>query len=188
MNENSKSDLSVDLNLFQTKVAKWGTIVGVALILLGIASLAFPFVTALAIEIWFGITFLLVGTILLTQAWQNRGHSSVAFEMIWGLIYLIGGGVMLLMPLDGIMTMALILGTVFVLDGIGRFALAAKAFATQRRGLWLFDGSISILLGGLILWNWPGDSAWIIGVLVGIRLLLAGLVAILVSNLIRRAA
>jgi uncharacterized membrane protein HdeD (DUF308 family) len=168
----------------RNQVSKWGTVVGIVLMVLGLASLMMPGITALAIEVWLAISFLIVGAALLFQAVQNKGHGSIWFEIIWGMIYLMGGATLLLLPKSGIITIALILGVVFVLDGIGRIMFASQAFADQRKTWWIVDGVLAIVLGGIILANWPGDSAWIIGVLVGLRLLITGLVTLVVANML----
>ncbi|QEG23401.1 HdeD family acid-resistance protein [Mariniblastus fucicola] len=175
-----------DPAVFMNKVAKWGTIIGGVLCTLGLFSLLLPTVMAIAIEIWLAVTLLCVGASLLALAFQNRGYGSVAFEAIWGTIYVIAGLALLLMPMSGVITIALILGVVFILDGIGRIIFASQAFATERKVWWIFDGVVAILLGGIILANWPGDSAWIVGVLVGLRLLFTGAITILVSSLLRK--
>ena len=40
---------------------------------------------------------------------------------------------------------------------------------------WLvFSGAVAVILGVLILRDWPGTAQWLVGLLVGIRLIFAG--------------
>ena len=168
------------------KISNWGTGIGIILVLLGLLSLVLPGATAMAIEIWLAILFLCVGVSLIAKAFQNRTSNSMMFELVWGAVYFLGGLTLLLVPKSGIMTLALILGVVFFLDGIFRIALASKAYPDQRKTWWIFDGVLAIVLGGIILWHWPGDSVWIIGMLVGIRLLVTGMVTVFLASSLRR--
>ena len=38
----------------------------------------------------------------------------------------------------------------------------------------MFNGLVSLALGGLIVAQWPSDAAWVIGLLLGIDLVFGG--------------
>jgi uncharacterized membrane protein HdeD (DUF308 family) len=50
----------------------------------------------------------------------------------------------------------------------------------------LFDGIMTLLLGFLIGYPWPLSSAWAIGTLVGINLLVSGFTRLMYSIAVRR--
>jgi uncharacterized membrane protein HdeD (DUF308 family) len=52
---------------------------------------------------------------------------------------------------------------------------AAAAGQGSARGLVLADGLITALLGGLLVAEWPSDSLWAVGTLLGISLFFSGI-------------
>ena len=50
----------------------------------------------------------------------------------------------------------------------------------------LVDGIITLLLGLLIYAQWPTSSAWAIGTLVGISMIISGLTRIMLSFAVRK--
>jgi uncharacterized membrane protein HdeD (DUF308 family) len=55
----------------------------------------------------------------------------------------------------------------------------------------LVNGIVALLLGGLILLQWPSSAAWAIGTLVGVYLLMTGITRLIFGlagrRLIKRA-
>ena len=51
----------------------------------------------------------------------------------------------------------------------------------------LFNGVVSILLGGLIWYDGPGAAVWIIGTLVGIHLIFNGITRLMIWSAVRKA-
>jgi uncharacterized membrane protein HdeD (DUF308 family) len=51
----------------------------------------------------------------------------------------------------------------------------------------LFDGIATLLLGFMIVYPWPSSSAWALGTLVGINLLISGFTRLLFSVEARKA-
>jgi uncharacterized membrane protein HdeD (DUF308 family) len=51
----------------------------------------------------------------------------------------------------------------------------------------LFDGIITLLLGLLIYLQWPSSSAWAIGTLVGVSMVISGVTRLMVSIAVRKA-
>jgi uncharacterized membrane protein HdeD (DUF308 family) len=52
----------------------------------------------------------------------------------------------------------------------------------------LFDGIVTLLLGLLIYLQWPSSSAWAIGTLVGISMIMSGVARVMVSAALRKAS
>jgi len=51
----------------------------------------------------------------------------------------------------------------------------------------LIDGIVTLLLGLMIYLQWPSSSAWVIGTLVGISLIISGVTRVMLSLAVRRA-
>ncbi|MFY9674981.1 MAG: DUF308 domain-containing protein, partial [Terriglobales bacterium] len=67
-------------------------------------------------------------------------------------------------------------------------ALFFKVREVQGSSWFLFDGIITLLLGLLIYVQWPSSSAWAIGTLVGISMIISGITRVMLSLTVRKAA
>jgi uncharacterized membrane protein HdeD (DUF308 family) len=52
----------------------------------------------------------------------------------------------------------------------------------------LLDGIITLLLGLMIYLQWPSSSAWAIGTLVGVSLIVSGVTRVMLSSAVRTTA
>ena len=84
---------------------------------------------------------------------------------------------------------ALVLGRGFrflvegILDGILFFQMRPI-----RGSFWvLVDGIVTLLLGLMIYRRWPSSSAWAIGTLVGVSMIISGVTRVMLSLAVRKA-
>ena len=91
------------------------------------------------------------------------------------LVYLVVGIMLLVDPLSGVVTVTLILGISFLLAGFFKALTALMSRATHGWGMLLISGLLGMIIGLLILANWPSSSEWTIGLLVGIDLMFGGM-------------
>ena len=81
---------------------------------------------------------------------------------------------MISQPGAGLATITLILAVWFVVDGIWALVLALQ-WRPEKGWVWmLFNSVLGIVLGIMIYRQFPTSAAWLVGVLVGIRLFFAG--------------
>jgi len=65
------------------------------------------------------------------------------------------------------------LAVFYMASGISKIVISiANRF--KNWGWMLFNGIVSLILGGLIFMEWPESSLWVIGLFVGIDLLITG--------------
>jgi uncharacterized membrane protein HdeD (DUF308 family) len=50
----------------------------------------------------------------------------------------------------------------------------------------LIDGIVTLLLGMMIYMQWPMSSAWAIGVLVGVSMIISGVTRVMLSLAVRK--
>jgi uncharacterized membrane protein HdeD (DUF308 family) len=111
--------------------------------------------------------------------------------MIWkllvGIAYVCFGGYVISHPLLGVVSLTLLLASLFVIEGILDFVLFAKMRPMHGASWVLLDGIVSLLLGALIYMQWPSSSAWAIGTLVGISMIFSGVARVMMSLAVRKA-
>lgn len=165
----------------QKKATGWAVAVSVLLIILGIVAIALPFVAGIAVTSIVGWMLIFGGITHIVAAFHARGAGAVLWELLVGLVYLVGGGYMLFHPLLGIATLTLFLAAVFLAEGVFELVAYFNIRGMKNAGWMLFDGIVTILLAGLIWFHWPSSSVWAIGTIVGISLLMSGLKWLMIS-------
>lgn len=169
------------------KTSGWGIAIAVLMIVLGILAIAWPFMAAIAVTRLVGWLLIFGGITHIVAAFQTRGAGAVLWEILVGLVYLVGGGYILFHPLLGVATLTLFLAAVFLAEGVFDIISFFSIRGQKGAGWMLFDGLVTILLAGLIWVHWPSSSVWAIGTIVGISLLISGIKWLMISMATRKA-
>lgn len=152
----------------------WFVVLGVVLVLLGIAAMAFPFVTTMAAKSALGWLFLIGGIVQTFHAFYTRSWSEFFLELLVGLLYVLAGFWLAFFPLSGIFTLTVLLAFVFILQGGAEIGMAFRLRPRDGWGWMLFAGVVATVAGVMILVGLPSTATWAIGVLVGARLVTSG--------------
>ncbi len=158
----------------------WFLGVGIVLIILGMmAIVASPFVT-LASMIFFGAILIAGGVVQTVNAFKTRHGEGFLLNILGGIFYSVVGVLLMIHPLSGALAATLLLGGFYLVSGIFK----SVAALTHRFGHWgwvLVNGLVSLILGVLILMQWPQSGLFIIGLFIGIDLLMLGWVWVALS-------
>lgn len=161
---------------------------GVLLIVFGMMAIGSPFLAAVAVNVVIAWLIVLAGVVHVVLAFHVHGAGSVIWKLLVGVAYLFFGGYLLIHPLLGVASLTLVLASLFVIEGILNLVLFFKMRPLHGSAWVLIDGIITVLLGLLIYMQWPSSSAWAIGTLVGISMIISGVARIGMSFAVRRAA
>lgn len=167
------------------KYSTWFMVYGVIMALLGIASILMPGVASLASTIFIGWLLVAGGAIGLYAVF-SAGKNAPGFwwNLITAVLYLAAGIVILVNPIQGVLTLTIVLAAYLLAGGVAKIFLAFghKRDVPMAWGWVLFSGIIDIILAFLIISGLPSTAVWAIGLLVGINLFMMG-VAIVFSAL-----
>ena len=152
----------------------WFNILGVLLIILGVAAIAFPLLTTIAVKIALGWLFLVGGIVQIAHAFSTKQWSEFFLDFLVGLLYLVVGGWLALFPLTGIVTLTLLLAALFIAQGILEAGMGLRMRPSVGWVWMLIAGIAALVLGVLIIAHLPSSAAWAIGLLVGIKLIMSG--------------
>ncbi|MBF2008118.1 MAG: HdeD family acid-resistance protein [Chlorogloeopsis fritschii C42_A2020_084] len=156
-------------------------LIGVILIVLGIAAIAAPAVSTIFAETWIAAILASAGVSKLIYAFQTRDRGGFIWKLLLSGLY-IGTGVMLFVyPLTGVLTLTLLLGSFLLTEGIFELILAFRLRPQQNWTWVLGDGIITLLLGAMIWFQWPFNARWLIGTLVGASVLFTGISRVMLS-------
>jgi len=164
----------------------WAIALSILLIALGVLAIAIPGVAAVAVTTLVAWLLIFGGIFHFVMAFSTKGAGAVIWEVLVGLVYILGGGYMLFHPLLGVATLTLLLAAFFLVEGIFEIIAFFKIRGTSGAGWMLFDGLVTLLLAGLIWAHWPSSSVWAIGTIVGVSLLVSGIKWLMISLAARR--
>jgi uncharacterized membrane protein HdeD (DUF308 family) len=156
--------------------AKWGWIValGVVYLLAGFIALGSVAMATFASVLVVGVMMIIAGVAEVVSAFQIKSWGKFLLWILLGVLYIVAGFVTFENPLLAAVLLTLVLGASLVASGIMRIILA---FSMKRETLsiWVaLSGGITLLLGLLIVARWPVSSLYILGLLLGIDLIMAG--------------
>jgi uncharacterized membrane protein HdeD (DUF308 family) len=161
---------------------------GVLLIVFGMVAVGSPLLAAVAVNGLVAWLIVLAGVVHLMLAFRVHGAGSVIWKLLVGVAYVCFGGYLILHPLLGVASLTLLLASLFLIEGVLDIILFAKMRSMGGSSWLLIDGIITLFLGGMIYAQWPSSSAWAIGTLVGVSMIISGLARVMMSLAVRKGA
>jgi uncharacterized membrane protein HdeD (DUF308 family) len=165
----------------------WLLVLGIVLIGLGTIAIGSAVAVTLASVIVLGVLLAVAGVIEVAHAFRVRPWSGALLHLLAGLLSVVAGFLMTTKPLAGSLSLTVLLAAYFLVSGAFRVA-AALSVDLPQRGLAIFGGVVSFVLGLLVWSELPGSALWLIGTFLGIDLILRGWWAISLSFALRKAA
>lgn len=148
--------------------------VGLLAIFIGCVAIVVPAVASVGTAIFIGWILVIAGAFLIAGAFAAQTIGSVVLRLLWALLTVIVGLWLIVEPHNGTLTLTLVLGIYFLFMGITRIAVAFAGRGQQGAGLVGLSGVAGLLIGILVLAEFPSSADWAIGLLVGIDLIFAG--------------
>ncbi|HWC16253.1 MAG TPA: DUF308 domain-containing protein [Terriglobales bacterium] len=165
----------------------WSIVWGILLIVFGMLAISSPMVAAFAANIVIAWLILLAGAIHVVVAFHAHRAGSIVWKLLVGIAYLCLGVYLLLHPVLAVASLTLLLACLFLIEGILNIILFFQMRTVRGSGWVLMDGIITIALGSMIYFEWPSSSAWAIGTLVGISMIISGVGRVMISLAVRKA-
>jgi uncharacterized membrane protein HdeD (DUF308 family) len=166
----------LDLKIGETRrliAEKWGWFLalGIALIVAGLAAIAFPLLGTIAVKIMLGWLFLIGGVLMIMHAFQAPGWQGFFWELLVGILYAVAGAYLAFFPLTGLLTLAILLAVMFIIEGVFEVMQAFRVRPHEGWGFLLLSGIAALAVGVLITLSLPSSAEWALGLLAGINLL-----------------
>ena len=169
------------------QASSWSIVWGILLIGFGMLAIGSPFLAAVAVNAVVAWLIVLAGVVHQTLAFSAHGAGSFIWKLLVGLAYLFFGGYLIMHPVLAVASLTLVLASLFLIEGILDIILFFKMRPMQGSSWVLIDGIITLLLGLMIYAQWPSSSAWAIGTLVGVSMIISGITRVMMSLAMRKA-
>ena len=158
--------------------AHWGLFLfeGIMLVILGAAAIIVPQIATLAFTLVIGWVFLVSGGVGLVTTFWMRNAPGFWWALLSAVISIAAGIVLIRWPINGTVSLTLVLIAFFIVEGVATimYAIDHKAQLSGRWGWMLMSGIVDLILAGIIFAGLPESATWAFGLLVGINLVFGG--------------
>lgn len=153
---------------------KWFFAGGIISMALGLLAVIFPIVASVTISIFLGWILVIAGLAQSIHAFRVKKWKGFLLTMLGGILAIVIGALMLLFPAAGVAALTLFVAGFLLASGVFRSVAAFQLKPNDHWGWLLASGSLAIILGLLVIFQFPLSAVWFIGLLVGLDLLFAG--------------
>jgi uncharacterized membrane protein HdeD (DUF308 family) len=169
---------------------KWGWIValGVFLLVGGAIALFDVAMATLVTVFWVGAAMLVAGAMEIITAFQIRPWGRSLLWVLIGALTFFVGLLTIRDPLLAALSLTAIIGVVLIVAGFFRLILAYHIREIGPWGLVALSGLVSIVLGALIISQWPVSGIYTLGLFLAANLIVEGVSWVTVGFAARNAA
>lgn len=150
-------------------------VVGVLLAIAGGFAINTAFFSTLTTVVVIGFAMMVAGFAEVFHAFVMRSWSHFFWLLLGGGLYILGGALVVRNPILAASFITLLLGASLIASGLIRSYIAFQIPAGGTKGFLVLSGVLTLVVGALIVAQWPGSSLWVIGLILGVELLFAGM-------------
>lgn len=161
-------------------------IVGILSLVAGIVALINPLAATLTAEQVAGWGFLFIGLLQVISAFRSEGFGGKVWAGLLGAVGVVLGIMLLGNPLHGVVTLTIVVATLFLGLGIAKILASMALRATPFFWPVLLSGALSVILAIMIFSNFPASVVATLGILLAIELISNGVATIALALSRRR--
>jgi len=179
MNSSNPTPAEVQRALNETLRTYWVLFLvhGVIMVILGALAVIWPQISTVAADIYVGWIFLFSGIVGLVTIFFAPSIPAFLWSLLTAALSLIVGVLLLWHPVQGVVSLTLVLIAFFIVEGLFQIAAAIR-YRNAFSGSWgwmVMSGIADLVLAWLIISGWPGTASWALGLIVGVNLITSGL-------------
>lgn len=162
--------VSVDLQ------RNWGWLLGLGIlfVVLGFIGLGMTVGLTMVSIVFMGALFIIAGLVQIVDVFKSHHWKGIVGHALIAVLYIIGGGMIIHDPVLASAVVTALIAWILIIIGVTRLILAFVLRHATGWGWMLFAGLTAIVLGVLILMQWPYSALWIIGMFIAIELIVNG--------------
>lgn len=183
----SKSDKEVEVTSINLQRG-WGWLLalGILFIILGSVGLSMVIGVTVASMFFLGVLLLIAGGSQTLDVIKSKEWKGAMSHVLIAMLYIAAGGLIIYDPLLASSLFTAAIAGVLIVIGALRIWMAMMLRADEGWG-WIFlAGLASLVLGILILLQWPFSGVWFIGLFISIELIICGWTYVFFAFALRR--
>ncbi len=168
----------------------WFTLLGVLLVVAGTMAIIFPNITVLtsfAITTLISVLLMVSGVAIIVGSFWAGKWSGLLLQLLVGIFYLVTGFAMTEHPVTTVTVLTWFIALMFIVMGTVRI-VGALVLHFPQWGWVLLNGVVTLLAGIIIFRQFPEDSLWVIGLLVGLEMLFNGWTWVMLGLVLRKVS
>jgi uncharacterized membrane protein HdeD (DUF308 family) len=166
----------------------WYVLGGILSIFVGFYAMARPGLATLAVTQVVGIIAVASGIVLFLAAVFGKARQHRLFDFFSAALRIIVGLLLVSNVLKGVLVLTLVLGSVFLIEGTYGLVLGFKLRSKNPAWGWVvFNGLAALVLGIMLIAQFPGSAIWAIGLLFGINCIFSGITLIAYGTALPKA-
>ena len=168
---------------------RWGWFValGVAQLALGVVAWFDVIAFTIAGVIFIGALLLVAGVFQVVHAFMDREWGSFALHVLIGILYVIGGFLLMDEPIQGSVIITILVSAALIIGGVLRIAIGIQHRHMAGWGLLIIGGIISLIVGVMLYLMLPWSGLWVVGTLIAVELIFHGVSWIQFGLALRRS-
>lgn len=163
-------------------MSKWFRGMGIGILIIGILAVILPYIATLTVQMMIAVILILSGILHMAHAFTIRKWRNITWEALLAVLFLFTGLLFVAFPMSGAFALTLMLGLFFLILGIIQIQTTLAWRPRPGWGWLLTGGTLSIILGIIVIMGLPGTALWSIGLILGIDLIFSGFTLIMIGN------
>jgi uncharacterized membrane protein HdeD (DUF308 family) len=155
---------------------------GLALVVLGLLAIFLPLYAGMAIGMLVGIFLVLSGLVRVAFAWAAGSWGSALLRFAFGVLAMVAGGMMVAQPDTGLRVIVIVAIVYFIVDGVSAILFALRLPPAAGGTPMILSGIVSLALGVMIWRDWPLPGEQMLGIYIGVKLLVDGIVMLVIGR------
>ncbi len=171
------NDYAQALSGYDTLKRNWGWTVafGVLLAIAGGFALSTVVLSTATTVLFVGFAMIVGGFAEVFHGFKMRTWGHFFWILIIGGFYILAGALIVRNPLLAATFLTLLIGVSLIASGIVRTFITAQLPRGGAKGFLVFSSILSLVVGALIIAQWPASGLWVIGTLLGADLFFSGM-------------
>ena len=167
---------------------RWGWFVALGIAQLVLGAIAFLDVVLFTIAgvIFIGALLVVGGVFQVVHAFMNRGWGAFVLHLLVGILYVIGGFLLMNDPLPGALILTVLVAAALIFGGVLRIVIGVQHHDMAGWGMLIAGGVISLLVGVMLVLMLPWSGLWVVGTLIAVELIIHGVSWIQVGLALRK--
>lgn len=186
INKNNLSQLTEKL---VKKQCTFMTVIAILGIIAGIICIINPLTSGAVISVMLGVVFFACGIVSIIGAFNSQVSSgwSMLITLLAGFIYLLLGYVFITEPLQGMLSLAFLIGFLFIFGGVLRLSLGFKQIKDNFYGWFnILVGFLDFVIAYFLLAFGPENSVALVITLIGIQIIFSSITILSITRAIKR--
>jgi uncharacterized membrane protein HdeD (DUF308 family) len=165
----------------------WALLLGFALLCFvgGVAAFVHPFAASLTVVSLAALSFIVSGILKAVYAARIRDTGAFIFSLLIAALFIFLGFGLWANPLAGLFSLTVTVAVLLLLIGVFKIVFALRLRELGGSGWVMVSGLVSVLLGAMILANFPAAATSILGLLLGVELLSTGITFAMAALILR---